>query len=77
MAQVLVKGTAWERSLEYYAYTRALCPAGWAWEFLRRNGAYQRDVRLNRAGLPLRSAMCLVALYTGCGAGSVQLNSGA
>ena len=52
MAQVLAKGTAWERSLEDYAYTRALSSAGWAWEFLRRNEAYQRDVRLNKAGHP-------------------------
>ena len=52
MAQVLVKGTAWERSLEDYAYTRALSSAGWAWEFLRRNEDYHRDVRLNRAGHP-------------------------
>ena len=52
MAQVLAKGTAWERSLEDYAYTRALSTAGWAWEFLRHNEAYQRDVRLNTAGRP-------------------------
>ena len=52
MAQVLIKGTAWEKSLQDYAYTRALSSAGWAWEFLRRNEDYQRDVRLNRAGHP-------------------------
>ena len=52
MAQVLIKGTAWEKSLEDYAYTRALSSAGWAWEFLRRNEAYQREVRMNRAGHP-------------------------
>ena len=52
MAQVLAKGTAWERSLQDYAYTRALSSAGWAWKFLRRNDAYQREVRMNRAGHP-------------------------
>ena len=52
MAQVLAKGTAWERSLQDYAFTRALSSAGWAWEFLRRNTDYQRDVRMNRAGDP-------------------------
>jgi len=45
-------GTVWDRRLCDYAYTRELSAAGWAWEFLRRNTDYQRDVRLNRAGHP-------------------------
>lgn len=52
MPQVRKTGTAWECSLDDYAYTRGLDPTGWAWEFLRRNEAYQRDVRINRAGHP-------------------------
>ena len=43
-------GTAWDLSLCDYAYTRELSAAGWAWEYLRRNANYQRDVRLNKAG---------------------------
>jgi len=45
-------GTVWDRRLCDYAYTRELSVAGWAWEFLRRNVDYQRDVRINRAGHP-------------------------
>ena len=52
MAQVLVKGTAWERSLEDYAYAECLDRHGWAWEFLRLNPDYQRDFRTNKAGTP-------------------------
>ena len=52
MAQVLVKGTAWERSLEDYAYATGLDRPGWAWEFLRLNPDYQRDFRTNKAGTP-------------------------
>ena len=43
MAQVLIKGTAWERSLEDYAYAAGLDKPGWAWEFLRRNKDYQLE----------------------------------
>lgn len=46
-------GTAWDRRKEDYAYTRELDGPGWAWEFLRRNEAYRRDYRENRAGLPV------------------------
>jgi hypothetical protein len=53
MPQVRKTGTAWECSLDSYAYTRGLDHTGWAWEFLRRNETYQRDFRTNRAGHPL------------------------
>jgi hypothetical protein len=53
MPQVRKTGTAWECSLDDYAYTRELDHAGWAWEFLRRNEDYQRDFRTNRAGHPV------------------------
>ncbi len=53
MHQVRSTGTAWERCLSDYAYTRELAITGWAWEFLRRNKDYQRDARLNRAGHPV------------------------
>ena len=52
MAQVLAKGTAWERSLQDYAYAAGLDRPGWAWEFLRRNADYQPDFRTNKAGTP-------------------------
>ena len=40
MAQVIVKRTAWKRSLEDYAYAAGLDRPGWAWEYLRRNQDY-------------------------------------
>jgi hypothetical protein len=52
MPQVRKSGTAWERRLDYYAYTTGLDGPGWAWEFLRRNEIYIRDFRANRAGMP-------------------------
>jgi hypothetical protein len=53
MPQVRKSGTAWERRLDDYAYTKGLDGPGWAWEFLRRNETYIRDFRTNRAGMPL------------------------
>jgi hypothetical protein len=53
MPHVQVIGTAWDRCLEDYAYTRELDCTGWAWEFLRRNEDYKRDYRMNRAGHPI------------------------
>jgi hypothetical protein len=53
MPQVRKSGTAWERRLDDYAYTRGLDGPGWAWEFLRRNEEYQHDFRINRAGHPI------------------------
>jgi hypothetical protein len=53
MPQVRKTGTAWECSLDNYAYTRGLDHTGWAWEFLRRNEDYQRDLWTNRAGHPV------------------------
>jgi Uncharacterized conserved protein (DUF2285)/Family of unknown function (DUF6499) len=52
MPQVRKSGTAWERRLDDYAYTKGLDGPGWAWEFLRRNEKFLRDFRLNRAGHP-------------------------
>lgn len=46
-------GTAWDRCLSDYAYTRGLDQGGWAWEFLRRNAAFRRDCRIHRAGHPV------------------------
>lgn len=53
MPHARMTGTAWDRRKEYYAYTRELDGPGWAWEFLRRNEAFRRDCRLNRAGHPI------------------------
>ncbi|UJQ94125.1 transcriptional regulator domain-containing protein [Mariluticola halotolerans] len=33
------------RDEKAYAYTVRLTRRGWAWEFLRRNGAFQRDLK--------------------------------
>ena len=52
MAQVLVKGTAWERSLEDYAYVTGLDRPGWAWEFLRRHPNYQLEWYIHKPNLP-------------------------
>jgi hypothetical protein len=52
MHQAQKTGAAWDRCLSDYAYTRHIPLKGWAWEFLRHNADYQRDVRLNRAGHP-------------------------
>jgi hypothetical protein len=64
MPQVRKTGTAWEQCLDDYAYTRRLDHAGWAWEFLRRNEDYQRDVRINRAGhpVPIKHASSAIVL---------------
>jgi hypothetical protein len=53
MAHARKIGTAWDRCGDDYAYTRELEGSGWAWEFLRRNGAYCFDYRMNRAGQPM------------------------
>jgi hypothetical protein len=53
MPKVRKTGTAWECSLDDYAYTRGLDHTGWAWEFLRRNEDYRRDFWINRAGHPV------------------------
>ena len=41
-------GPEWPVKLSDYDYLRRVGDADWAWEFLRRNPAYQRDHRLNR-----------------------------
>jgi hypothetical protein len=53
MPQVRKTGTAWECSLDDYAFARGFDHAAWAWEFLRRDEVYQRDYRINRAGHPV------------------------
>lgn len=45
-------GTAWDRRLEDYAYTRDIDRPGWAWEFLRRNGEFKLDAKVGRNGTP-------------------------
>jgi hypothetical protein len=50
MPQVRKSGTAWERRLDDYAYTKGLDGPGWAWEFLRRNEKFLCDCRLSKAG---------------------------
>lgn len=43
-------GPAWPPDVTAYDYVLTLCWSDLAWEFLRRNPAYQRDYRLNRKG---------------------------
>jgi Uncharacterized conserved protein (DUF2285)/Family of unknown function (DUF6499) len=52
MPHVRMRGTAWDRCREDYAYTREFDLTGWAWEFLRHNKDYRRDFRMYRAGHP-------------------------
>ena len=52
MAQVLAKGTAWERSLQDYAYAVGLDRPGWAWEYLRRNPNYQLQWQTHKHYVP-------------------------
>ena len=52
MAQVLLRGTAWERSLKDYAYAAGLDRPGWAWEFLRRHPNYQLDWHIHKPHMP-------------------------
>ncbi|MGE0769373.1 MAG: DUF6499 domain-containing protein [Hyphomicrobiaceae bacterium] len=40
-------GPDWPAKLSDYDYLRLAGNADWAWEYLRRNPAYQRDHRLN------------------------------
>ena len=54
MPQVRKSGTAWERRLDDYAYTKGLDGPGWAWEFLRRNDKFLIECRSSRAGLPVQ-----------------------
>jgi Uncharacterized conserved protein (DUF2285)/Family of unknown function (DUF6499) len=56
MPQVRKSGTAWERRLDDYAYTKGLDGPGWAWEFLRRNASYIQDVHDNPAAIPKAAA---------------------
>jgi hypothetical protein len=53
MPQVRKTGTAWECSLDDYAFACGFDHAAWAWEFLRRDADYKRDYRASRAGHPL------------------------
>lgn len=44
-------GPSWPPQINEYNYVLTLCSAELAWEFLRRNPAYQRDYRLSCKGL--------------------------
>jgi len=44
----LYAGPEWPAKVSDYDWLRSIGDAEWAWEFLRRNPAYQRDQRLNR-----------------------------
>lgn len=56
-------GTAWDKKLEDYAYTTALDRPGWAWEFLRRNERFKRDVLRLRADSPIPIRHVSGAIY--------------
>ena len=63
MPQVRNSGTAWERRLDDYAYTKGLDGPGWAWEFLRRNDKFLIECRSSRAGLPVEIKHASGAIY--------------
>lgn len=44
-------GPPWPPYLGAYDYALGLCRTDFAWEFLRRSPAYQRDYQLNRKGI--------------------------
>jgi hypothetical protein len=46
-------GTAWDKKIDDFAYTRYLDRPGWAWEYLRRNEAFQFDCRRFYLGAPI------------------------
>jgi hypothetical protein len=52
MPHARMNGTAWDKKLEDYAYTRALDMPGWAWEFLRRNSRFRADFHRLQAAIP-------------------------
>jgi hypothetical protein len=53
MPHARLNGTAWDKKLEDYAYTRDLDMPGWAWEFLRRNQRFQADFQRLQTAIPL------------------------
>jgi hypothetical protein len=63
MPQVRKSGTAWERRLDDYAYTKGLDGPGWAWEFLRRSDKFLIEYRSSRAGLPVEIKHASGAIY--------------
>jgi hypothetical protein len=63
MPQVRKSGTAWERRLIDYAYTKGLDGPGWAWEFLRRNDKFLIECRSSRAGQPVEIRHTSGAIY--------------
>ena len=59
-------GPDWPAQLSDYDYLRVVGDADWAWEYLRRNPAYQRDHRLNRLASeePIRHSRGLLLTRT-------------
>jgi hypothetical protein len=59
-------GPDWPTKLGDYEYLRVAGDADWAWEFLRRNPAYQRDHRRYRLATeqPIRHARGLLLTRT-------------
>jgi hypothetical protein len=52
MPHARIIGTAWDKTLDDYAYMQELDLPGIAWEFLRRHEALRRDARISCAGKP-------------------------
>ena len=59
-------GPEWPAKVTDYDWLRSVGDADWAWEFLRRNPAYQRDHRLNRTACekPIRHARDMLLTRT-------------
>jgi hypothetical protein len=59
-------GPDWPTRVSDYDYLRPVGDADWAWEYLRRNPAYQREHRLNRLASeqPVRHARGLLLTRT-------------
>jgi hypothetical protein len=58
MPHARLNGTAWDKTLNDYSYTRELDLPSMAWEYLRRNEALQCDARASVTAQPIPSGMC-------------------
>jgi hypothetical protein len=66
MPHAHLTGTAWDKSLDDYAYTPDLDRPGWAWEFLRRNAVFRRDAKMGRISSPRPIRHASGATYFRC-----------
>jgi hypothetical protein len=66
MPHARLNGTAWDKTLNDYSYTRELDLPSIAWEFLRRNEALQCDARASVTAQPIPIRHVSGACYLRC-----------